>query len=53
VQINVSVGRDVEHPLGNDATVGDDEDGVRGDALELGAEFEIIFDLLGLGDGDA
>jgi hypothetical protein len=46
------VRREVEHPLGDDAAVGYDEDGFGADVFELLAEFEVVLDLLGLEDGD-
>lgn len=53
VDIDVAEARQVEHPLGDDAAVGDDDDGVGGYGFEAGAEVEIGFEALGLEDGEA
>ena len=44
-------GRDVEHPLGDDAAVSHNDDGVGLDRGELRAEFFVGLDFLWLGDG--
>jgi hypothetical protein len=53
VQVDVAKAWQIEHPLRNDASVGDDEDGVRRDGFKLGAEASVGLDLFGLKDGDA
>ena len=51
MEIDVAEGRKVEHPLRNDASVADDDDGVGFDGGELGAEFVVGLDAVGLRDG--
>ena len=51
VQVDVAERREIEHPLGNDAAVADDDDGVGLEGGELGAEFVVGLDAVGLGDG--
>ncbi len=48
VQVDVAEGRKVEHPLGDDASVADDDDGVGLEGGELGAEFVVGLDAVGL-----
>ena len=52
MEIDVAERREVEHPLGNDAAVADDDDGVGLEGGELGAEFVVGLDAVGLGDGE-
>ncbi len=52
VQVDVAERREIEHPLGNDAAVADDDDGVRLEGGELGAEIVVGLDAVGLGDGE-
>jgi hypothetical protein len=52
VEVDVAVAWEVEHPLGDDAAVGYDDDGLGANVLELLAEFEVVLDFLGLQDGD-
>jgi len=47
------VARQVEHPLRNDAAVGDDEDGVGRDSFKLGAQLGVVLKLVGLEDSDS
>ncbi len=51
VQVDVAERRKIEHPLRNDAAVADDDDGVGFEGGELGAEFVVGLDAVGLGDG--
>ena len=51
VQVDVAEWREIEHPLRNDAAVADDDDGVGLEGGELGAEFVVGLDAVGLGDG--
>jgi hypothetical protein len=53
MQIDAAIRREVEHPLRNDAAVGDDEDGLRKNVFEQGAELEVVLDLLRLNDRNA
>ena len=48
MQIDVAEGRQVNHPLGNDASVADDEDGLGSKCSELGAEGVIVLDFFRL-----
>ena len=50
VQIDVAEGRKLEHPLGNDAAVADDDDGVGLERAQLSAEFVIASNSVRLGD---
>ncbi len=50
MQVDVTERREIEHPLGNDAAVADDDDGVGLEFGELGAEFVVGLDAFGLGD---
>ena len=52
VQVDVAERREIEHPLRNDAAVADDDDGVGLEGGELGAEFVVGLDAVGLGDGE-
>jgi len=51
VQVDVADRREIEHPLRNDAAVANDDDGVWFQGGELGAEFLVSLDAVGLGDG--
>jgi hypothetical protein len=53
MEVDVAVAGEVKHPLGDDAAVGYDENGVWLDGLELRAELLVVLDLLRLYDGDA
>src|SRR6185312_609681 len=48
MQIDVAVTRQIEHPWRNDAAIGNDQDGIRPDALKVSAEFRVVLDLLRL-----
>src|SRR6185369_5937255 len=48
VDIDVAEGRKVDHPLGDDATIGDDDDGVRLNRFQLRTKVGIDLDLLRL-----
>src|SRR5215510_3945879 len=50
--IQVPKGRKVDHPLRNDAPVAYDDDGVWPKLGELGPEILIVFDCVGLRDGE-
>ena len=52
VQVDVAERREIEHPLRDDAAVADDDDGVGLEGGELGAEFFVGLDAVGLGDGE-
>ena len=52
VQVDVAEWREIEHPLRNDAAVTDDDDGVGLEGGELGAEFVVSLDAVGLSDGE-
>ena len=51
MQVDVAEGREVEHPLRDDAAIADDDDGVGFDGGELGTELIVRLDLVGLRDG--
>jgi hypothetical protein len=53
VDVDVAEAGEVEHPLGDDAAVGDDDDGVGGYGFEAGTEFGVGLEALGLEDGEA
>src|SRR5271169_6380493 len=53
MQVDVAKWRQIEHPLGNDATVGDDDDRVRSYRGQPLAEFLVVLDLLRLKDFEA
>ena len=44
---------EIEHPLGNDASVADHNDGVRLESSKLGAEIFVVLDLIWLRDRQA
>ena len=48
VQVDITEGWKVEHPLRNEAAVADDDDGFGLECGELGAEFVVVLDLVGL-----
>jgi hypothetical protein len=52
MEVDVAVLREIEHPLGDDASVGDDEDGFGADVFELLAKLRVVLDLLRLHDGE-
>jgi len=51
VEVDVAERREIEHPLRDDAAVADDDDGVGLEGDELSAEFFVLLDSVGLGDG--
>ena len=53
MDVDVAEAWEVEHPLGDDAAIGYDDDGVGVQALKMGAKFEVGFEALGLEDGEA
>src|SRR5262245_15079237 len=50
MKINVAEGRQIEHPLRDNAAVADDDDGFGFKRGKLAAEFFVIFYLVGLRD---
>jgi hypothetical protein len=52
MQIQIAKSRQIEHPLGNNAPVGDDENRIRLDRLQLRAEVGVGLNLLRLRDAD-
>ena len=52
MEVDAAKPRQGEHPRRNDAAVGDNDDGVRGNRIKAGAKFRVIADFFRLGDGE-
>lgn len=50
MEVDVSMTRQIEHPLRDDAAVADHDDCIRVDARKLSAEFVVGLDSIGLGN---
>jgi hypothetical protein len=48
VDIDVAEAREIEHPLGDDPAIGDDNNGVWSDGFQMGAELKVVLDALRL-----
>ena len=53
MDVDITEAGELEHPGGDDASVGDDDNGFGGEAFEGGAEVRVVFEAIGLEDGEA